>query len=186
MAISSAFEISLSSPHDTRRLGFCLAELVSERAMVALNGPLGAGKTTFAQGAAEALGVQEVVNSPTFTMINEYTSGRLPFCHLDLYRLQEDSTTGGAHLQADPLLLEAELDELKAAPGLILIEWAEYFSDYIEAQDHITVALNYSTLLPGADSRQEAGCETGRTASIAASGEQASKIVEALRIVYFS
>jgi tRNA threonylcarbamoyladenosine biosynthesis protein TsaE len=84
-----------------------------------LNGPLGVGKTRFTQALAEAIGVDEVVNSPTFTMLNEYHSGRLPLYHFDLYRLSE----GGGHTAAE--MLDAELSEILSGNYLILIEWAE-------------------------------------------------------------
>lgn len=97
--------LRLPDHRSTERLGEAIAEQIAERAVVALVGALGAGKTTLVKGIARGLGVTEVVNSPTFTMLNEYHSGRLPLYHLDLYRLQED--------QADvSFLLEVELDEL--------------------------------------------------------------------------
>ena len=185
----SKFELPLLTPADTRRLGFSIAEQVKTHALVALHGPLGAGKTTFAQGAAEALGVEEVVNSPTFTTINEYTSGRLPLYHLDLYRLKESSTTGGAPqlpAPADLHLLIAELDELRSAPGLLLVEWADCLEDYIRQQDHIRVELNYSTNPDEQNYAPGSIPESHRIARISAEGQQSSQIVELVKIVYFS
>src|SRR4051795_11785335 len=71
----------------TRRIGARLAPLLGSGDLVLLEGPFGAGKTTLVQGIARGLGVQaEYVNSPTFTLINEY-EGRIPLFHVDLYRL---------------------------------------------------------------------------------------------------
>jgi tRNA threonylcarbamoyladenosine biosynthesis protein TsaE len=179
-------QLELKSPEDTHELGKKLASLVDELLFVTLIGPLGAGKTTFAQGAAEALNVEGVVNSPTFTMINEYTSGRLPLYHLDLYRLNDTGTAGGAQQNAHWPALEAELDEIQAAPGLILVEWAEYFQPYIDRVEHVRVELNYSTLAPTSKSAPEGHGEIGRTALISATGDRTSRIVEKLTNIYFS
>jgi hypothetical protein len=83
---------------------------------------MGAGKTTLVQDVARALGVKELVNSPTFTMLNEYHSGRLPLYHLDLYRLSEQNGAGAADL------LLAEMDEFIHSPMVAMIEWAELIS----------------------------------------------------------
>ena len=69
---------------------FCLGEKIGEKALpgqvYTLNGDLGVGKTVFTQGVAKGLGITEPVNSPTFTIIQEYEEGRLPFYHFDVYR----------------------------------------------------------------------------------------------------
>ena len=70
---------------------FCLGEKIGEKALpgqvYTLNGDLGVGKTVFTQGVAKGLGITEPVNSPTFTIIQEYEEGRLPFYHFDVYRI---------------------------------------------------------------------------------------------------
>ncbi len=105
--------VSSASAAETRRLAAHLAGAAVPGDVIALRGELGAGKTQFAKGFARGLGVSAVVNSPSFTLMAEYT-GRLPFFHLDLYRL------GGA---ADALA-GGLLDERQVA-GVTLIEWAE-------------------------------------------------------------
>jgi tRNA threonylcarbamoyladenosine biosynthesis protein TsaE len=97
----------------TRELGCRLGALLEPGDIVVLSGPLGAGKTTFAQGVAAGLGVPGVVRSPTYTLLDVHEGGRLPLLHADAWRL------GGA----------AELDGLGldvAPPGaVLLVEWGE-------------------------------------------------------------
>src|SRR5436305_2135610 len=98
----------------TRRIGGRLAALLAPGDVILLEGPFGAGKTTFTQGIARGLGVtDDYITSPTFTLINEYP-GRLPLYHVDLYRL--DSAA-----QALDLGLTDYLD----SPGVTVIEWPE-------------------------------------------------------------
>ena len=72
---------------DTQAAGAALATLLRPRDVVVLTGDLGAGKTTFTRGIAEGLGAEEHVQSPTFTLVREYLTGRLPVAHVDVYRL---------------------------------------------------------------------------------------------------
>ncbi len=99
---------------DTARLGAALAEVLPAGSVVALNGPLGAGKTRLVQAIAEALGVprSECV-SPTFMLINEYL-GRMSVYHFDAYRLKDEDE-----------FLELGPDEYFYGPGISLVEWAE-------------------------------------------------------------
>ena len=86
--------------------------------VIALRGPLGAGKTTFAKGFARGLGVEETVTSPTFTIVSEY-EGRLRLHHVDAYRLggpEDFEGIGGDELLADP-------------GGVCLIEWSERIAE---------------------------------------------------------
>jgi tRNA threonylcarbamoyladenosine biosynthesis protein TsaE len=101
------------SADETRHLAATLARVAEPGDRLALIGPLGAGKTQFAKGFAAGLGVADVVNSPSFTLMAEY-AGRLPLFHQDLYRLggASDALAGGL------------LDERQDA-GVTLSEWAE-------------------------------------------------------------
>jgi tRNA threonylcarbamoyladenosine biosynthesis protein TsaE len=101
------------SSDETRDLAAALAAAARPGDRIALVGPLGAGKTQFAKGFAAGLGVREVVNSPSFTLMAEY-AGRLPLFHQDLYRL-----TG-----ADEALGGGMVDE-RGLEGVTLTEWAE-------------------------------------------------------------
>ncbi len=98
---------------ETRRLGRRLGELLLPSDLVALDGDLGAGKTQFTIGICDALQVTEAVSSPTFLLVNEYHSGRVPLYHFDAYRICSAE----------------ELEEIGweeyLVQGLIVIEWAK-------------------------------------------------------------
>jgi tRNA threonylcarbamoyladenosine biosynthesis protein TsaE len=99
---------------ETAKLGAALAEVLAPGSVIALNGPLGAGKTRLVQAIAEALGVpRSQCVSPTFMLINEYR-GRLPIYHFDAYRLKDEDE-----------FLELGPDEYFDGPGVALVEWAE-------------------------------------------------------------
>lgn len=106
----------------TRTLGAWLASVARPGDRIALTGSLGAGKTQFAKGFAKGLGVEDVVNSPSFTLMAEY-AGRLPLFHLDLYRLEgaEDALASG--------LVDERQDE-----GVTLAEWADRAGDALAAE----------------------------------------------------
>lgn len=100
----------------TRKLGFTLGQSLEAGAVLLLEGDLGSGKTTLVQGLGEGLGLPDPVDSPTFTLINEYLGGRLPLYHLDLYRL-EPAQTAALHP-------EIYWEGLEVEPGILAIEWA--------------------------------------------------------------
>jgi tRNA threonylcarbamoyladenosine biosynthesis protein TsaE len=176
----SRLQIDLPNAESTEELGRRLASLVSSKCIVALVGPLGAGKTTFAKGFAEGLGIREVVSSPTFTMLNEYTTGKLPLYHLDLYRVRESDNPSSLASDAYLEWMQAELDEIIDSDGVILIEWADFMNAWMAHQDRISVELNYSTNdISTADDNLESG-EIGRKARISAVGETSTRIVDAL------
>ncbi|AVM68188.1 tRNA (adenosine(37)-N6)-threonylcarbamoyltransferase complex ATPase subunit type 1 TsaE [Lachnospiraceae bacterium oral taxon 500] len=115
--------IETKTSKETRDLGRRLAESAPKGAVFALAGDLGVGKTVFSQGFAEGLGIEEPVSSPTFTLVNEYHQGRLPFFHFDVYRLEE------------PEELEAiGFEEYVYGQGVTLIEWADRFPELLPAQ----------------------------------------------------
>jgi tRNA threonylcarbamoyladenosine biosynthesis protein TsaE len=111
-AIPSATVVTRSFD-ETRDFAAALARVGRPGDRLALVGPLGAGKTQFAKGFARGLGVSEIVNSPSFTLMAEYF-GRLPLFHQDLYRL-----SGAEETMAGGLVDERQLD------GVTLTEWAE-------------------------------------------------------------
>jgi tRNA threonylcarbamoyladenosine biosynthesis protein TsaE len=108
------------SPSDSEQLGASWAANLVAGQVIALTGDLGAGKTQLVKGIARGLGIPARVHSPTFALLNVYGGGRLKLYHMDLYRLRS----------ADEVLA-AGLDEpLRAADGVVVIEWAEkWFED---------------------------------------------------------
>jgi len=101
----------------TRKFGMALGRSLPAGTVILLQGDLGTGKTTLVQGIAEGLGISEPVESPTFTLINEYFAGRIPLYHLDLYRLEPE--------EAEALHLESYWDGLERDLGIVAIEWAQ-------------------------------------------------------------
>jgi tRNA threonylcarbamoyladenosine biosynthesis protein TsaE len=144
MADEETVVLRLPEVNDTEQLGRMIASAVASRMILALTGPLGAGKTTLVKSLAAALGVREHVTSPTFTMLNEYDSGRLPLYHTDLYRLSEE----GEELLG---LLLTEFDELLANDCVLVIEWADLMnlnqagSRYFSQLDYLVVRLDYES-----------------------------------------
>lgn len=131
----------------TQRFGACLANCIenggiNSSVVIALEGPLGAGKTTLVKSVGAALGVREVISSPTFTMLNEYYSGRLPLFHLDIYRGGE---TGEV---MDLETLGLELEEMLAGKGVAMIEWPKYFvcdgHSFFDGRDYLDLALKFA------------------------------------------
>jgi tRNA threonylcarbamoyladenosine biosynthesis protein TsaE len=113
---------------DTRAVGRAIAPLLRERDAVILTGELGAGKTTFVQGVAIGLGVEEHVASPTFMLVREY-AGRLDIAHVDVYRLDR--------LQE---VVDLALDELGAGDDVLLVEWGDAVEDLLP-EDRLRVEL---------------------------------------------
>lgn len=123
--------VRTSSAEETRRVAAELAKGLSDGDVILLSGDLGAGKTQFAQGIAEGLGVSESVTSPTFTIMFEYASGHIPLYHFDLYRLEDAQ-------QLEDIDFYELVDE--STPGVALIEWANLFSDEMpEGATQVTI-----------------------------------------------
>ena len=102
------------SEKDTYKIAKKFERTLSGGEVVLLNCDLGAGKTTFTKGLAKALGITENVTSPTFTLMNIYTSGRITLYHFDMYRIEDESEAQ-----------ELGLDEFFYGNGVCMIEWAE-------------------------------------------------------------
>lgn len=123
----SAFERGFESggPLETRRLGEALGRTFQEGGIIAIDGELGSGKTVFVQGLAAGLGVEhpERIHSPTFALIQEHR-GRLPLCHVDLYRLEPG--------EIERLGLEEYWQARAGEPWVIAIEWASRAGDFLK------------------------------------------------------
>ena len=107
------------SPDETKAFAADLAKKLKPGSVLALYGELGSGKTCFVQGLAEALGAVEIVNSPTFTIINEYR-GRIRLYHVDLYRIK-------SAVEAEAL----GMNDFLEGDGIAAIEWPEIFSSFL-------------------------------------------------------
>src|SRR5512132_1396067 len=101
------------SPGDTQALGEAWGRAAQPGWVIGLSGDLGAGKTQLVMGLARGLGVRERILSPTFTLVHEYKTGRLPLFHLDLYRLESPAQVLGAGLE----------EYLDRPTGVSVIEW---------------------------------------------------------------
>ena len=118
---------------ETQALAGELAKKIKAGTIILLKGDLGAGKTTFTQGFAHALGIKRPLKSPTFTLVREYETVEFPLYHFDVYRLGEE---GGAD--------ELGLEEYFRPDSVVLIEWAEYIQDLLP-EDVIQVELKRLT-----------------------------------------
>lgn len=107
-------EYFTNSPEETEALGEALGKVLSPGTVLAYEGDLGAGKTAFTRGIARGLGIREPVTSPTYTIVNEYLSGRIPLFHFDMYRLSG----------ADDLFDIGWEDYLERG-GVCAVEWSE-------------------------------------------------------------
>ena len=124
-------ELRAATAEDTRSIGEAIAPLLTAGDAIALTGELGAGKTTFAQGLARGLGFPGHVVSPTFTLVREYRSGRLPIVHADVYRLDRVQD-----------VLDLELDDA-AEDGVLLVEWGDVVGALLPP-GHLVIELGVS------------------------------------------
>lgn len=131
---SQEFVLSLPNAVATHNLGKSLGEFLPAGCVILLEGNLGSGKTTLVQGIGAGLGINETIDSPTFTLINEYFSGRIPLYHFDLYRLESSEISA--------LNLDIYWEGFEVALGIVAIEWAEKLVDY--PPDFLRVCLGFS------------------------------------------
>ena len=121
--------IETNDAEETYALGKELGEQAAAGAVFTLNGDLGVGKTVFAQGFAEGLGITEAVNSPTFTILQVYEEGRLPLYHFDVYRIEDPEE-----------MYEVGFDDYLYGQGVCLIEWAEQVAELLpQKRTEITI-----------------------------------------------
>ena len=118
------------SPQDTYELGKRIGETAEAGRVITLIGDLGVGKTVFTQGLAAGLGITEPVNSPTFTIVQIYDGGRLPFYHFDVYRIGDVSEMD-----------EIGYEDCFYGEGVCLIEWADLISEILpEKYTRVTIS----------------------------------------------
>ncbi len=113
-------EIVIRNEEDTKAFGIELAKSLEPNSVIALIGDLGTGKTTLTKYIAEGLGIAEMITSPTFTIVCEYHSGRIPFYHFDVYRLGDSED-----------LFETGVEEYFYAGGVCVIEWADQIAEIL-------------------------------------------------------
>lgn len=121
-------EFITHSPEETEAVGRALGAVLKPGTVIAYTGDLGAGKTAFTRGLARGLDAKEQVTSPTYTIVNEYLSGRMPLFHFDMYRLHS----------ADDLFDIGWEDYLERG-GVCAVEWSENVAEAME--DPITVSI---------------------------------------------
>lgn len=108
------------SAEETRRLGEQFGKNAMPRQVYTLRGDLGVGKTVFTQGFAAGLGIPEPVSSPTFTILQEYEEGRIPFYHFDVYRISDVDE-----------MYEIGCEDYFYGQGVCMIEWAELIREIL-------------------------------------------------------
>ena len=103
-----------NSPAETEKVGAALGRTLKPGTILAYRGDLGAGKTAFTRGLARGLGCDEIVTSPTYTIVNEYVSGRIPLFHFDMYRLRSSDD-----------LWDIGWEDYLDRGGVCAVEWSE-------------------------------------------------------------
>ena len=134
------------SENETRALGRAMGEKAGPGSVFTLIGDLGTGKTVFTKGVAEGLGITEPVSSPTFTIVQVYDEGRLPFYHFDVYRIGDVEE-----------MEEIGYEDYIYGEGVSLIEWADLIEEILP--EHYTEVTIEKDLEKGFDYRRISVCE---------------------------
>ena len=124
-------EVLIRNEEDTRAFGHQLAEKLQPNTVIALIGDLGTGKTTLSRYIAEGLGVKETITSPTFTVVLEYHSGRVPLYHFDVYRVNDPDD-----------LFEIGAEEYFYKGGVSIVEWADQVAEILP-DDTLCIFIEY-------------------------------------------
>ena len=130
-------EFLTETPEQTECIGRALAAQLRPGDVIACFGGLGAGKTALTRGIASGLGVTDAVTSPTYTIVNEYLSGRMPLFHFDMYRLASSDE-----------LFDIGWEDYLRRGGVCVVEWSENVADALE--DPIVVRIEHT----GGDGRR--------------------------------
>ena len=117
-----------NSPAETEKVGATLGKILKPGTILAYRGDLGAGKTAFTRGLAKGLGCSEIVTSPTYTIVNEYLSGRIPLFHFDMYRLRSSDD-----------LWDIGWEDYLDRNGVCAVEWSENVEDALEGAVSVTI-----------------------------------------------
>lgn len=158
-------DIVSHSAAQTVRIGHRLGELLGPGDTLLLYGDFGAGKTHMTKGIAQGLGSDDMVNSPSFVLINEYRSGqahrRAPIYHIDLYRIEDPAA-----------LVGIGLDDALDGHGICVIEWAERLDALLPAE-HLAIHLRHVS-------------ETKRSLRFEPHGQRAADLIESLKRTAFA
>ena len=133
--------IETFTPEETFELGESLGEKAQPGEVYCLNGDLGVGKTVFTQGFAKGLGIEGPVNSPTFTIVQQYDDGRLPLYHFDVYRIGDISEMD-----------EVGYEDCFYGEGVTLIEWSNMIEEILP--EHVKTVTIEKNLEKGFDYRK--------------------------------
>ena len=117
-----------NSPAETEAVGAALGRIIPAGMVIAYRGDLGAGKTAFTRGLARGLGCTDMVTSPTYTIVNEYLSGRLPLFHFDMYRLASSDD-----------LWDIGWEDYLERGGICAVEWSENVEEALEGAISVTL-----------------------------------------------
>ena len=152
------FEKICKTLDDTQKLAYEFAKLIEDNGcFISLYGEIGAGKTAFVKQVAKAIGITEKVTSPSFVILNEYHSAKIPVYHFDLYRLENEGVK----------TIFDELQEYSEGKQITFVEWAEFSRNQIPF-DHIKINVTYED-------------DVSRKYSFEGFGEKCNKIVEGLK-----
>lgn len=122
-----------NSPLETANIAKAFAKTLKSGDVLCLNGDLGTGKTAFVQGLVKALGYQEPISSPTFTIVNCYEGGKFPIYHFDVYRIDDCDE-----------MYEVGFEEYVYSDGITVIEWSDKIRDILpEKRYEILISKDY-------------------------------------------
>ena len=121
-------KFTTTSPAETEAIGIALGKRLQPGTIIAYRGDLGAGKTAFTRGLAKGLGCTDMVTSPTYTIVNEYLSGRMPLFHFDMYRLASSDD-----------LWDIGWEDYLERGGVCAVEWSENVEDALEGAIDVTI-----------------------------------------------
>ena len=121
-------QITTHSADETQALGQKLASRLAPGDVIAYFGDLGAGRTAFTRGLAQGLGITDPVTSPTYTIVNEYLSGRIPLFHFDMYRLSSSDE-----------LFDIGWEDYLSRGGVCAVEWSENVEDALQDAIRVTI-----------------------------------------------
>ena len=123
-------QVITETPQQTEELGERLGRSLRGGEIIAYRGGLGAGKTAFTRGLARGLGIPMRVTSPTYTIVNEYTGGRIPLFHFDMYRLGSSDE-----------LFDIGWEDYLARGGVCAVEWSEQVADAMDGAITVTIEV---------------------------------------------